>query len=685
MAAPTMFGLGIWELLIVALFGIGGTGLPLGIPPAPEDPLLAKVAPEDCTLYLSWAGMAKPDPASKNHTEQLLAEAEIQKFAAAVEKAIATALAKDARDIEQNKIIATEMPKVVKALLTKPTAIFLGDVGIGPGGPTVEGGLIVGTGDDTAALMTSIARLEQAAGNISEVEVAGQKWKQPPLPPGAPQVLWGFKGKYFILGIGEGAVENIVKRARGETPKWLTAVRERNKVDRLSSVTYINAKKLAELPARIGAPPQVQMVVKALGFANVSHLASVTGLDDKGCVTRSHVAIDGQAEGLFKLVAGKPLTAEDLAPIPQDATLAFAARFDANQAFELIKTVVGSADPRGQAAFEQEMEDMKSELGIDLSKDVLQAIGDTWRIYNAPSDGGLLVTGLTAVANVRDRSALVKASSKIEEFAQKMAETAGQPNEFGRVPRHVTVKHFDHNGQTIYFVNFVGDDSPVSPAWCVTDKELIVSLFPGHVKNYLNRKSDFKSAANVPEVAAALKSANPPTVVAYQDTREMAKIAYPVLQVLANVVCGAIQREGAEIDMSAFPSAGAILPHIQPSITTLAPTKDGLEITTHQTLPMAIGAWQALPMMFFGVRSAGIHHQEAIPQQQFEDFGIEDFDFDIDDGGIEFLPGAIELPPGGGGDGIGAKPVEPAKRLRPVPNRPTIRAKPRQPNVGLSG
>ena len=678
MAAPTMFfGLGIWELVIVALFGMGGTGLPLGIPPAPEDPLLAKVVPEDCTLYISWTGMARPDSASKNHTEQLLAEAEIQKLEAAVERAIVTGLAQDAGDVEQNKIIATEMPKVVKALLTKPTAIFLGDFGIGPGGPTVEGGLIVGTGDDTAALMTSIARLEQAVGNIFEVEAAGQKWKQPPLPPGAPQVMWGFKGKSFILGIGEGAVERIVKRARGETPKWLTAVRERNKVDRFSSVTYINAKKLAELPAKVGAPPQVQMVVKALGFANVSHLASVTGLDDKGCVTRSHVAIDGQAEGLFKLVAGKPLTADDLAAIPQDATLAFAARFDANEAFELVKTLVSSVDPRGQAAFEQEMEDMKSELGIDLSKDVLQAIGDTWRIYNAPSDGGLLVTGLTAVANIRDRPALVKASAKIEELAQKMAETAGQPNEFGRVPRHVTVKHFDHNGQTIYFVNFIGDDSPVSPAWCVTDKELIVSLFPGHVKNYLNRKSDFKSAASVPEVAAALKGANPPTVIAYQDTREMAKIAYPALQVLANVVCGAIQREGAEIDMSAFPSAGAILPHIQPSITTLAPTKDGLEVTTHQTLPMAIGAWQALPMMYFGLSGSAVHRHEAIPQQQFEEFGIED-------GGIEFLPGAIELP-AGGGDGIGSDPAASAKRLRPFADRSTIRAKPREPQVGLSG
>jgi hypothetical protein len=644
-AASAMFGLGAWELIILALFGVSGTGLPLGIPPTAEDPLLAKVAPEDCAFYLSWSGMAKPDPASKNHTEQLLAETEVQNFIAAIEKAIMTGIAKDAGNVEQNKIIAAEMPKLIKALLTKPTAAYLGDIGMGPNGPIVDGGLIVSTGDDTAALMTSIARLEKAAGGITEVEAGGQKWKQAPLPPDAPKILWGFRGKYFIIGVGEGAVENIVKRARGETPKWLTAVRERNKVARVSSVTYINTKKLGELPAKFGAPPQVAMAIKALGLANVTHIASVTGLDDTGVLTRSHVAIDGEIEGIFKLATGKPLTAEDLAPIPADATLAFAARFDPEQAFRLVETVAGAVEPRAKEELARGLEQMKEQTGIDLQNEVFKALGDTWRVYNAPSDGGLLVTGLTAVVSVRDRESLVKTSDKIAELAKKFAESAGEPNEFGRVPRHVTVKNFDHNGTKVYFVNFVGDESPISPAWCVTDKELIVSLFPSHVKNYLNRKSDFKSAATVPEVAAAVKSANPPTMIAYHDTRELVKAAYPVAQILANLFCGMVQREGAEIDMSAFPSAGAILPHIQPSIMTLAKTKDGLEMTTHETLPTAMGVWQALPMFFFGVRSVGVHagpqHFDAVPADEFElgeKFGLGPADFGIGEAASIVVP-----------------------------------------------
>ena len=42
-------GIGVMELLI--LLGLGsGTGIPLGVPPGPEDPMLAQIAPENCLL-----------------------------------------------------------------------------------------------------------------------------------------------------------------------------------------------------------------------------------------------------------------------------------------------------------------------------------------------------------------------------------------------------------------------------------------------------------------------------------------------------------------------------------------------------------------------------------------------------------------------------------------------------------
>ena len=46
----------MFPFLAMLLMG-GGVGLPLGVPPLPEDPVLARIAPEECLAYTSWAGI----------------------------------------------------------------------------------------------------------------------------------------------------------------------------------------------------------------------------------------------------------------------------------------------------------------------------------------------------------------------------------------------------------------------------------------------------------------------------------------------------------------------------------------------------------------------------------------------------------------------------------------------------
>ena len=70
--AMTSFG-----ALVLLLFG-GQVGVPLGLPPLPEDAVMASVAPPECLWYFSWSGVGEPDPKSTNQTEQLLAEPEVR-------------------------------------------------------------------------------------------------------------------------------------------------------------------------------------------------------------------------------------------------------------------------------------------------------------------------------------------------------------------------------------------------------------------------------------------------------------------------------------------------------------------------------------------------------------------------------------------------------------------------------
>ena len=85
---------GVFPILIMLLMG-GGAGLPLGLPPLPEDPLLARVAPAECLVYTSWSGTATPSDKSKNQTEQLLAEPEVQEMLRQIERAIVAGVDKN--------------------------------------------------------------------------------------------------------------------------------------------------------------------------------------------------------------------------------------------------------------------------------------------------------------------------------------------------------------------------------------------------------------------------------------------------------------------------------------------------------------------------------------------------------------------------------------------------------------
>ncbi len=136
--------------LIVLLGFYSGGGFPLGLPPAPEDPVLANVAPEDCLAYLSWAGMAKADPKNSNQLEQLLAEAEVRQLAAEVERRIREGLRKQQADAGPNAVKMVDDITTWLEVAHQPDGRLRGQDREGFTMPTVQAGAVVGLGDDAA-------------------------------------------------------------------------------------------------------------------------------------------------------------------------------------------------------------------------------------------------------------------------------------------------------------------------------------------------------------------------------------------------------------------------------------------------------------------------------------------------------------------------------------------------------
>ena len=62
-------------------------------------------------------------------------------------------------------------------------------------------------------------------------------------------------------------------------------------------------------------------------------------------------------------------------------------------------------------------------MGFHPKNDVAASLGDTWCIYNSPSEGGLIVTGLTVTGTLKDRQKLLKSNDQLLAFSSTASPT----------------------------------------------------------------------------------------------------------------------------------------------------------------------------------------------------------------------------------------------------------------------
>jgi hypothetical protein len=569
------------RLLMLVGMG-GGLGLPFGVPPEPEDPLLAQVAPEECLFYVHWAGTAAPDPQSTNQTEQLLAEPEVQELIAQLRRLAREGLRRAAEE-ERNAALAEIAEDLVRwgeKLVTSPAAVFVSRVEITPNGPDVRAGALANVGDAAPELKATLERLQQrlVPEAVSTVEIGEHTWYRiTPPNPDAPPITWGVKGGYFAVGVGRGAIEGMLERVGTEPPAWLTRIAAQLPVERRSTVTYVNVPAIRAIIARAADDPVAPRVLDAIGLGSVRALISVTGLDGRGCVRRTLVELDGEPQGVLRLAAGGPLTPDELAPIPSDATIALAARIDPESVLDTILSVAGTVDPDAREDIEEGLGEMQEELGFDLRRDLLAPLGDAWCAYNSPGEGGLLITGLTAVIEVEDHARLAATHERFLATARAA---------MGKRRRGPRIDEFAFAGHDVFVLNARDDDFPLAPSWCLTERALVIAPFPQNVKAYLSRGPGHESILAVPTVAELVRSEGGPVVLAYVDAKSVFELAYPFALMIAQAALGELaEDEEIDVSVSLLPSAKAISRHLGVSVGALRRTEAGIEAIRRENVP----------------------------------------------------------------------------------------------------
>ncbi len=570
MGIVPMFG--IAELMVFLTFGMGA-GVPLGIPPGPHDPFLFAVAPDQCLYYTTWAGMAKPDPASGNQAEQLMAEQEVQHFLAEGEKHIRQWV--NQANAQGNP--ATQfVPDLFKDVLTHPAALYLESIQLAQGGVDVHAALIVSLGDDVGRVRDMLAALEETLGELpsERVQIGGSPFTRVTAPGDGTPVYWGFKDTYFMLGVGDGSVEGILERAATPVPSWLSKIRGESDIERPATFTYANLKSLITMSAMAGGP-ETQDIVQALGLNAISDYTSVSGLDKDGFVSRTRIETQGRVTGILEMLRSDGLRVEDVAMIPDDVYVAGVMRLDAGRLFDGWLKIIGEIDPDSTEGLDAWIGQMEQGLGVSIRDDVFNSLGDVWSIYTSPGSGGLL-TGWTITVSLENARRVQELHGRLLGFAQGLMMQGNGA---------MRVRTFQFNDHDVFTLDIPEQGFFLAPSWCITDRHLVLAMMPQTIKAHLARTAEDESIADRPEVASLFSGDTTPSAFAFQDTRVLFETLYPLVQVGIQAVSSQMRREGYELDTSILPSIASISPHLRPTVSAVFMRENGIESLTRQSLP----------------------------------------------------------------------------------------------------
>jgi hypothetical protein len=241
---------GMMEIFLLLSMG-GGAGLPLGVPPGPEDPLMARVPAEKCIFYTTWSGVTKPDATSGNRTEALLAEKEIQHALVEIENVATRGLKQAAEEGgEVQAILLGELlPQVGKLALTRPACLYVTNFKMKEPAPDLQAGLVLRVDEKGAEIRRIMETLQSkiVGDKVRQIEIEGSTYHQFQIDPKVPPITWGLRGKYLIVCAGKNAVVDLFDSVRAGQPKWLKDLRAKLPVERVSTVRYAYLKKLFEL------------------------------------------------------------------------------------------------------------------------------------------------------------------------------------------------------------------------------------------------------------------------------------------------------------------------------------------------------------------------------------------------------------------------------------------------------
>jgi prepilin-type processing-associated H-X9-DG protein len=530
---------------------------------------LADHVPADAMIYVGWRGSADLGPEyAQSNLKAVLDDSQVADF---IDRFLPEVIDKIGQMNPEAAGVGQIISAIAKPSWQHPTAFFFSGLEVVQGRPPVPHlGILWQPGADADALAKQLNQLVAQAPAPFPVKVVQQ-------------------GDIVALLVGydrpDAALAGRVTKSLADDANFKAAM-SHLAIKEDVSAGYVDYERLFGLvddlikaSGEADAQTMWPKVRDDLGLKGLKHLAGASGFDGKNFATEMFVDAPEPREGLLKLVDARPLGDEILAAIPQSVTMAGAARFDVAGLYDILHRTVGHVNDDAIREFDNLLQGVTTDSGVDLRKDLLESLGDEWAYFADPTIGGRGVAGLTVVNHLKNPEKFEQAMSKLEDYALKEIKQQAGPELSVKLSFETT----QVEGMTIHYLAV----PLVTPSWVVRDGNLYVAAFPQVAAGAARHASQHEPSILTSKAFASVRDRigqQKPGSFQFMDLPQTAPDAYGAWLFVSHLV-GAGDLFGIKSPPMLLPELSKLLSHLSPAGSVAWADGEGFHMKSIEPFP----------------------------------------------------------------------------------------------------
>jgi hypothetical protein len=398
----------------------------------------------------------------------------------------------------------------------------------------------------------------------------------------AASLTWWTEGKHAVVVVGTDKPDKVLKTMRTGNHARLPSSPLYKRVHdfkefETSARAFVDTAALVKTAASRGK--EFDKLMKDLGLDGLKSLVYYSGFDGEAERGLVEWDVPGPRKGALALLNGKPFTIADLPPLPPDVTGWSMTNFEPSTAYDVVFQAIEAgtaiASPDDVAKVKAYAKQLDEALGVDLKKDLLDALGDRLVLYSSPGEGPLSL-GQTVMFRVKD-------AKKVQEALDQAVKGLGKAS-----GADVTLKKKMYHGVEMREVHVAQQGFIFVPSYVVTKDWLVMSYYPQAVQGFILRSKGEMEAWKADEHTKKALEQLPKEFVSvgWSDPRPSVK---QVLQI-APLIAGSINSftPDSKFEVGSLPNAQEATRHLFPNVFVTSDDGKTLRLESRASLVLPI-------------------------------------------------------------------------------------------------